>query len=807
MSVQIQVFGQFLDLSPDARIQVSLSSPFFSTDYIAGSLSYEFTLPFTDKNHRILGYIFDEKVSKINQNMPCQLFIQGTPWKDGILYLKRITSKGYQVYVAMDAGLLKEKIAGKDLSEIGLPVIHLKDIGSTDTPFIKLQLNTFVTGKRKLLKLKLYRNVGGVPTLAYQYQVFFDTDKTTTLQALAAQINSKTTDNHLSVWQSGKKYRVPTDFTSKVVFGGTIYTPDFFLNKYWYFINAGSVIIYRLDTPENYTSPTRPIYTSSGRLSFSIVNYSDVDESLGHYDNVNNLTASVSGDEIIIKDGTNAFPLQLATGVDYGPYWTETEAEVETVIQGVSQTKVAAYYESMFDLQWPEAKFAIAPVRNEEFIQAAEFGKYQNNLDKEAKLILNSNVDGSRNKNGFTCFPYVAHVLEGVFNLSSLSIFGDFLQDSELKQLVLWNNFQNDTVLVDALNPANQLRIPNPSINLNHNLKGISITNFLYALRKQFGLDFIYKGNGSVQLVFKKDVAVSSDPLDFDDWSEKEVQETEIELEDDVNGFLFKTKGGDSYYSSKIKSTKNFVVKEDVDEFADLPLSDEVDTVRGVLATFKQTYTLLYRCAYNEEFKKTWVFFGARMEEITVGDGSTTIESEIGVPLMFLINEDIEGRPHWYIPRIDANGRSLFSLDQESTNPEPLKFMFYRGRTDVLFKEGAGFVETDIPWVNTLSQNHNDFEPPFNYSLTIAGEKYQYFSVPFDDRAKGIYNVFWKDWSEMMLRARRVRKKFNLDLLDILSLNTTRKKYVNGKIYLLDTVDFEIGQDDIVPISSDCWRL
>jgi hypothetical protein len=813
--VQLQLFGKFLDMEAKSALSVSIQSPFFSLDAITGSLSYEFSLPMTEKNSRLLGQLYEESNRATWPNSPITVFYFGTPWKDAILYVKSVTDK-YNVYLTMDAGLLKQAVADKDLSQLALDAISLYDITSgASKPYIRLKLNSFISGDRKLVKLNVGRDVSGVPTITHQFQVFFDTDKNTTLNALAYQINNKNSDTHIWLWLSGRKYHIPSAWAPNSK--GTL-EAVYWTNKYW-LVPAGQYLgtaypdrIAKFISPDSYTQPLDPAtHNTLGRINYTIpVTYSSVDEPIGNPSNPINLKATVFGDELLIEDLDNAFPWHLSTTIDFGPYWSLIASSVDPIIAGVEQSKIAALYEQTMNQTWPTAKFVCAPVRNESFLDPdanPEFQKYQNNIDKTFKLILNSNIAGSYNKNVFTCFPYVAHVLEGVFKLNDLSLYGSFLQDDELKTLCLWNNFSNDMVLVDEVNPLNQLRVPSPRIDLNQNLKGTSIKDFLYALRKKFGIDFVYRNNGSAEIIFKKDLANS---IAVKDWSKYEVVGAEIYIEDDINGYTLKPSSDtDDYYSDQIKDLEGFTVKDDVISYAALLAiqDDEIDTLRGIVSDYIGTYASIFRCTYDTSFKKTWVFFGRRMKEVVVGDGENEIISELGVPLMYYIDEITTNRPRWRLPRVDSEGRTLFTVE-ERKDPAGLKFMFYRGMAAGEWNIGGGGVDIiETPHLSTIAQSMLFPAGAYDYSLNEVGEKGGIFGSVYDLEDRGTYSKFWKDWINLILSAKKMQKTWELPSSEIAALDVSIRIMSNGKQYLIEKADFEMSEKETVIITADVWRL
>lgn len=811
--VQIQIAGQFLDLDPRTKLNVTINSPLFSTDTIAGSIAYDFSVPFTELNNQIFGFSNDEKVKSIAASFPCQLFYFGTPYKEGILKIKTI-SNAYQCYVSMDAGLLKESIADKDLSELNIEEIKVPDVkADSDYPFLDIRLPSEFYRITDTITLNIRRKIAGVDVIVNQYRISRPpTSATSISQMFAIQINSN--DIIQRYYRTGY-YRIPVWFNGSAA---TRYVDKYF----WIYYNGTKrlVEVYRgsnlqLLWTEPEIAANISISGSNVARYLRFANYNTIDENIGNFINKNDLLAEMVidpspalADILRIKDLSNGSPYKLSVDSGFGTYWSLVDSYIDPIIAGLDPYKIAAYYTASQSLSYPDEKFVCAPVRNEKFLDldvCPEFQKYQNNINRDLSLVLNDNTDGTRNKNVFTVFPYNNYVLEAVFALGNLKLFGGILNHDEFKTACLWNNFSNDIVLVDEINPLNQLRTPNPNIDIRQNLKGTSIKDFLYANRKTFAIDFIYRANGAVEIIFKNDVANSTEA---DDWSGKEIPGGEIYVEDDINGFSFQPSSNrDAYYSSQIKSEEDYSILPDVTDVSDLPTDDPVNSIRGVLSDFDETYIRLYRCTWTTDYLKTWVYFGKRIPSKMVGDGKNVIQPEIGVPLMCYVEENTLDRPNWRIVRVDKEGRSLFTLT-DSIDPSPLNFMFYRGLFYQKWKNASDFSEEATPWLSTICQQSLIVTAAVgNYSLNIIGERGKNSGGIGEYESYGLYDKLWKDWCDMLLNARKVQKQFVLNQIDILQLDIVRKKYANGKMYLIESIEYELGQNDTIIATAVCWRL
>lgn len=814
--ISININGQFLNIKSDSKLGLSIKSGLFSNDAVAGSLSYDFEIPFSIQSHNIFGYAFDEKAYTIGRKFPAQIFLGGNPWKDAILTLNEI-KESYQCSLAMDAGIIKQTIASSDLSKIGIPPIQLSPGTTNEYPYIRLKLNAFLAGS--LAKLKLYRNIAGTPTLKDEYQVLFQADKTTTLNWLAYQINNPAAPSwqHVSIpkFDSSEPFLYPGLYFYRSTFpvGITIYPYNAensgIKGKYFMYRNQINKFI---NTPSRVDDIIGTLFNPNGQNFFpdiktaqkytQVVPYSEVNEPLANPFNTSDLRATVFGDEILIEDLSNANPYPLASSVDYGLYFTEVDSATGAVVDGISAAAIAKQYKDTNALAYPEAKFVCAPVKNDTFFntdESPEFEGYQNNYDQVGNLIVNSNADGEKRRTAYTCFPYNTTVLDTLFASLNLRLVGFFHTDAEIRSLCIWNNYNNETILVDEDDDTKFTSAPTTYIDLNQNLKGIKTTDYLYGLIKKFGVVFVFRGKGLVEAVLKDTIALSTD---MDDWSAKEIVGADIKLQDTIEGFHFKPqKSSDDYFSSIIKDFSDKTFSATVNTIEDLLaiVDDPIDTYRAVLPLDPDRYKSVYRCVYKSNFNKTWLFQGKMLDGVIEADGSIEVDSDLEIPLMQQVNETDLARPHWKIPHVDTKGRSDFDTTDEN-KPAPLKLMFYRGLQLVRFNPTTDAL---IPIVSTVTNAGYDGL----YSLMTDKEEYYYDGGVVPNSASCIYPKFWKNWVDLLLNARQVEKKFRLNILDLLTLDLTRKKYANGKTYLIEQIDVELGSDTEVVATCLCWRL
>lgn len=70
----ISINGEFLDLSPGTTAQIERTSPFFNSDDLAEEYSLPFTIPYTPKNARLLGFPNHYYTRRFKNKIPAKLY-------------------------------------------------------------------------------------------------------------------------------------------------------------------------------------------------------------------------------------------------------------------------------------------------------------------------------------------------------------------------------------------------------------------------------------------------------------------------------------------------------------------------------------------------------------------------------------------------------------------------------------------------------------------------------------------------------------------------------------------------------------
>lgn len=100
----------FLDMLPKASIKLQIRTNIFNLEVIESTRSLPFTIPFTKTNKRELNHLQRaDSLTKINSDIPVDLYYKGNFYKRGVFRVSRIRASGYEGEFIADAGVLSDK--------------------------------------------------------------------------------------------------------------------------------------------------------------------------------------------------------------------------------------------------------------------------------------------------------------------------------------------------------------------------------------------------------------------------------------------------------------------------------------------------------------------------------------------------------------------------------------------------------------------------------------------------------------------------------------------------------------------------
>lgn len=454
-----------------------------------------------------------------------------------------------------------------------------------------------------------------------------------------------------------------------------------------------------------------------------------------------------------------------------------TEAVPNTIVdhmKAAAQGNIATYDYTFF------------PVLNEDFykdLSQTYFKKYINWYTQNPESLSDRVffVDTQQlptlqppppSENTIVPFPYVVYLLKQIFTEHGYRGKGSFLDDDEIKTLVQYNTFALD----DALFSTGFHNYYKREINLQNHVPDVLITDWLVGLKNIFCLGFFFNNQEKTcEIIPLKEVINSTDYID---WSDKAVRVYNYE-DVSAEGVQLKHEhdSADDLTDTRINPIEKNTVKTAVDTFADLPSSGNSSNDIRLVKSLNQYYI------WNAGLA-AWKYFSENFFNYKIGEGKKEISSIFSPAGFIYKGEDTYATyfnglypsdplfplRDWMVPQAKQKGNSPM-FDLYVNNPYTPRLLFYRGFRN----DGNG-----EPY--PLGSYHNydyDENRIGNYSLSWDG----------DD---GLYNVWWKDYLNVISGSRTITIPVRLNLNDLLNLDFKKKIRIRDVNYLIKSIDIKL---------------
>ncbi len=374
-----------------------------------------------------------------------------------------------------------------------------------------------------------------------------------------------------------------------------------------------------------------------------------------------------------------------------------------------------------------------------------------------------------------TPFPYMLYVLRKCFNENGLNLLGGFLSDADIKQLVIYNNYALDNILINAVTGDPYTNNWTDKINLQNHVPDISVGDFIKAVKTFFFLAYFYNNEkGEVTIKTLNEILTSPD---HEDWTDIASPVTSEEA-NESDGFILSPKqdSADDVIKERVISLKGYNIKDPVETIDDLPTdSNEINDIRLVL-----TLNVYYKVLQNLDeitgvYEWIWEELSENLGDFTIGNGKEKIDLLLSTTSEKRIEDAVAPDKNWNVPYVKQPGSSK-EYDQ-GINPFSLRLLYYRG----------------------LQVGQEVDESEFNYPLgTPYALDYAYqvigsetLALDFDsDQIQGVYLKRAKKWLDFKSNLRPVEIDLpGLDENKIRNLDFSLKKRINGVVYLLAKLD------------------
>lgn len=443
--------------------------------------------------------------------------------------------------------------------------------------------------------------------------------------------------------------------------------------------------------------------------------------------------------------------------------------------------------------------YVFAPIANLNFYDGQELSDFRNRINyydhDSAVQNFPDNLayanETSIYEYTLTPFIYLTALLGYLFSEIDYDLQGgaDWLTDTEIQTLVLYNNFGLDkpSTFPTAGGTTRTWNEWLDDINLQQHVPIMGLGEFMQSVLDIFCLSIIIdEKSKTARLISRKSILADQQAID---WTEKSLEEPN-NSDEQIGGYYFHYQlDTDDAVTDQIRSVEGFRINTEVLHFENLPgTGDELGDLRYV-----QTETAYYQYFLVEDSNPAeygWQFFAYYMPEKIVGDGSIEVNPSIGT-----VNMARRGIPSTFafdwqrLPYVNQIGSTeLYGIGTQEYLP---RLMFFRG-----YQDTAASTDT----YPLLSSD----------DLTAKGASVGNYSL-FWEGTKGVYEVWWKAWAEAMMASRVFTQPMLLHIGDLLTLDYAKKVRVRTETgeanCLIKTLQITINMERIEPVQAELVNL
>jgi len=371
-----------------------------------------------------------------------------------------------------------------------------------------------------------------------------------------------------------------------------------------------------------------------------------------------------------------------------------------------------------------------------------------------------------------TPFVKVNYILEKIFLHIDYNIKNEFNEEGELAGLCIYNN---TSIYTEDL-------IWGEEFLYNNHVPGISAAKFVKELCKLFGLvvfspPFI---DGTATIKPIRDI-LNSEPKK--DWTNHSHHQYDIEYLDRP----VKTLKFDPKYVEDLNF--NFSFDNEFELPTDYRIVDnETDFLN---ATDDGYYFILTTNRFAYKLPNGEVGFSAfRMppyvDPTIKRDSEYQIDMVPAVPVK--VFDTIGGGFFSYIIPM-VNNPGTFAPFEIASEP-PLRLLLYRGMQKIVQSFGTDF---EFPMA---SSNIYDID-----ELKIADQSLLW------QGDEGLYNTFWKEWHYLLRYNKKVKRKFNLPLSEIINFNFDQLIHSDSQTYMVETMRITLTPQGIKPVDTTMMQI
>lgn len=378
-------------------------------------------------------------------------------------------------------------------------------------------------------------------------------------------------------------------------------------------------------------------------------------------------------------------------------------------------------------------------------------------------------------------YPYLHKVLEYLMAQVGRRLDGDVMRDPEVQRMVVVHNLhqlinvltQGSTTFLDFYPVGNAIR-------LGQMLPPLTAIEFLVRLQRRFNAVLLFRDDRAIFRSLKDILASGA----YTDITEVVVRDDQMRPEHRENLALTETvEALDAFRKDQKQDWTEADIVATVmlpSDLAALPASE------GVLARVR-VQNAIYRFTFDPNTNTSaWSFLAD--EHLPFEDGPDAKGLDVGVALTSMYwGPDAHKSRGWLVPRLDiplfddqpavvVGGVRQYYMDVHQLGLEQaqqLRLLFYRG-----FQGDS--TDGDYPLLT------NDV---YDYSGAAILNASQREVIGGEG---GIYDVWYKDWQQVMREGRTIRRRARLPMHLVRNWAWDRKVMVDGNLYLVQEMDVEI---------------
>lgn len=362
----------------------------------------------------------------------------------------------------------------------------------------------------------------------------------------------------------------------------------------------------------------------------------------------------------------------------------------------------------------------------------------------------------------------VQYLLEQLFSEMGYDFTNNFQTDTELKRLYHYSN----NLIQDQDGAVTE------KIWLNAHVPDVKAHDYLRGLMNMFSLTFAEDPIEPHITLHSNNYIMALPPLY--NWSNKLHQGMIVSQQFDypgVFGFSSPIRWEGERFDAARRNVQRYTYAGEVDEQADIPT--------GVGETEITLYYVRSREAYmirvpGEEFPKDYYL---ETETYTYDANRDTLDSALGTTIM-IPPQEMEVKDgggsvlaRRYTPYVEQP-MTIRQLDQQYDVPNML--IFYRG----MYQDP--YLTAKTRPTGSTSVYDWDEARIWNYSLQWRGDY-------------GLFNVWWKPWTDMLINSRQVECMLQLSEMDLRHLQIWRKALINGTSYFIKSLTVTVTPSGIRP--------